>query len=234
MQKEILVIGNNLESCKKIKYNIQDTDTRVYYTLKVYEGLREYFKKNYCLVILDVSFTEEKGKKMLTYMREKKTTPILIVTSKKDNGLEMLKFGADDYITKPFEIEECKIKTLVLIRRYVELKNKDSSHYITIVSNRLIVDPSSREVYLDGKLINFTQKEFDLLYLLVKNQGKVFTREQIYNLIWNQDFFPYDNSVRCLIKRIRQKLKEITCESKFIHTKHGIGYFFKDYSVENI
>lgn len=63
MQKEILVIGNNLESCKKIKYNIQDTDTRVYYTLKVYEGLREYFKKNYCLVILDVPFTEEKGKR---------------------------------------------------------------------------------------------------------------------------------------------------------------------------
>lgn len=234
MQKEILVIDNDLENCKKIKYNIQNVDTKVYYTLKVYDGLKEYFKKNYCLVIMEIAFAEANGRKILSYMREKKSTPILIVASQEHNELEMLKLGADDYMTKPFEIEECRIRTKTLIRRYIECKNKYPSTYITVINDRLIVDPSSRNVYLDGKLLNFTSKEFDLFYLLVKNQEKVFTREQIYNLIWNQEFFPYDNSVRCVIKRIREKLKNITSESKFIHTKHGIGYFFKDCSVGDI
>lgn len=230
MQKEILVIDNDLESCKRIKYNIQSIDTRVYYTLKLYEGLKEYFRKNYCLVIMDLEFAETNGRKILAYMREKKSTPILVTTSKKYDELEILKLGADDYMTKPFEIEKCRMKALTLIRRYVELKNREISRYIIIVNDRLIIDPSSREVYLDGKLLNFTPKEFDLLHLLVKNQGRVFTKEQIYSLIWNQDFFSYDNSVRCVVKRIREKLKSIAFESNFIHTKHGIGYFFKDYS----
>ena len=138
-----------------------------------------------------------------------------------------LEYGADDYITKPFNILEVKARIKAIMRRNSR-KNTEAETSKTIVYGDLKIDSESRRVFIAEKEINLTAKEFDVLELLVLNPNKVYSRENLLNIVWGYDYPGDVRTVDVHIRRLREKIEENPSEPKYVHTKWGVGYYFKN------
>ena len=160
-------------------------------------------------------------------IREKKNTPILMVSAKKDDidKIRGLGLGADDYMTKPFNILEVKARIKAIKRRNRHIATADPS--TRIVAGNMVMDRNNRHVYIKGKEISLTTKEYDVLELLVTNPNKVYGREMLLSLIWGYDYPGDARTVDVHIRRLREKIESNPSEPEYVHTKWGMGYFFK-------
>lgn len=227
MRKSVLVINDDLDVCKQIKYNLQNESTDVYYARTVHEGLQNFMKQNYTLVIMDIAFSEADGMELLETMRRSKTMPILVLSSKCDtqDRVQALNAGADDFLSHPFDITECLARARALMRRYTEFGGTAEQCYTLAFGPGLIIEPQYRSATLKGERMNLTRKEFDMLYYLALNAGQVLTRDQIYNGVWQLDeAINVDETVRFHIKELRKKLE--TSGAPYIETVWGVGYRF--------
>ena len=205
------------------------------YQTEGFDNAREFFKKVServpSLLLLDIMLPDADGLDVLRKLRsmpETKKLPIILVTAKtseidKVKGLDV---GADDYITKPFNILEVKARIKAIMRR-TQKEKKQEERSNTLEAGDMRLDCEGRRIFIAGKEINLTAKEFDVLELLVKNPNKVYSRENLLNLVWGYEYPGDVRTVDVHIRRLREKIETTPSNPKYVHTKWGVGYYFQ-------
>ncbi|WP_242311179.1 response regulator transcription factor [Bacillus cereus group sp. BfR-BA-01331] len=189
------------------------------------EGVNTYLKGSFDLIILDIMMPKLDGLEVVRIIREKSAVPILMMSAK-DTDVDKavgLGLGADDYICKPFSMIELAARVKAGIRRstkYSAVESKDEAIQI----GDLIIDPINFTVEKKGRHIKLTLKEFEILKLFVKNQNRVFTKAQIYTLVWNEEYYGDDNVINVHMRRLREKIESDPSNPEYIKTLWGIGY----------
>lgn len=221
----VLIIDHDLQTCKDIKYNLKSETTEAYYTLTVQEGLSALARQDYEVVILNICFPEIDGMELLRTLRCMKPMPILLLSTSSvlADKIQALETGADDFLTKPFETEECLARIYALLRRFTELNPLKSRAYTIAAQGDLVIQRENRQALLNGRPLRLTYREYELLSLLVFNPNQVFTYEQLYEQVWAEEYFCNKNSVICEVKRLRKKLGDTI----LIESVREVGYRFK-------
>ena len=222
-EQRVLIIDGDLENCKAIKYALTEYGISAYYTLSVVEGIERLMRHGFQLVILDISLSETDGLDLLRFMRQMKDMPILVLSSQ--GGIEhkerAFRLGADDFMEKPLELRECLLRAQALLRRYNAAAALTGQRCYTIVNfENMVIDPHTRRVRYNGRELELTRREFDLLYLLASHVGRVLTHEQLRYHVWGDDFMgDENNAIPISVSRLRQKLEDGRC----IESVRGIG-----------
>ena len=192
------------------------------------EALKLFQSYNPDLIILDIMMPEMDGYEVCREIRKTASTPIIMLTAKGEDMDKImgLEYGADDYITKPFNILEVKARIKAILRRVSKPAQKEEQPKQIEVAG-LKMDCEARRVYVNGKEINLTAKEFDVLELLVFNPNKVYSRENLLNIVWGYEYPGDVRTVDVHIRRLREKIEENPSEPKYVHTKWGVGYYFQ-------
>lgn len=227
-----LVVDDEKLIVKGIKFSLEQDGYEVDVAYDGKEALKMAKEKEYDIVLLDVMLPEMDGMEVCQAIREFSEMPIIMLTAK---GTDMdkilgLEYGADDYITKPFNILEVKARIKAIIRRNSKKsKATDKNDRIIEVSD-LKLDLDSRRVFEKGNEVNLTAKEFDILELLTQNPDKVYSREQLLNIVWGNKLHEAGDvrTVDVHVRRLREKIEPNPSEPKYIHTKWGVGYYFKE------
>jgi DNA-binding response OmpR family regulator len=180
----------------------------------------------FSLVLLDLMIPKISGMEVMQYMRKNSVVPIIIVSAKdtetdKTLGLGL---GADDYITKPFSVAEVLARIKSNIRRTTQYDNAANDVPVSLAVGDLTMNLSDYTLTKKGQLVELTAKEFDILKLLLQNPKKVYTKEQIYSLVWNDAYCGDDNAVNVHISRLRNKIENDTRNPRYVLTVWGIGY----------
>ena len=191
-------------------------------------GLKRALSEDFDMYILDLMLPGIDGFEICKQIREEKNTPILMVSAKKDDidKIRGLGLGADDYITKPFNILEVKARIKAIMRRAARQEPKEEKAKVVQVKD-LRIDCESRRVFIGDREINLTAKEFDVLELLVFNPNKVYSRENLLNIVWGYEYPGDVRTVDVHIRRLREKIEKNPSEPKYVHTKWGVGYYFQ-------
>ena len=227
MAKKILVVDDEKLIVKGIRFSLEQEGMEVDCAYDGEEALA--FAKNceYDLVLLDVMIPKMDGFEVCQQIRDFSDMPIVMLTAKSEDMDKILglEYGADDYITKPFNILEVKARIKAIMRRTA--KRQETSTGTMVVKGALRIDCESRRVFIGEKEINLTAKEYDVLELLAMNPNKVYSRENLLNLIWGYDYPGDARTVDVHIRRLREKIETKPSEPKYVHTKWGVGYYFQ-------
>ncbi len=228
MAKKILVVDDEKLIVKGIRFSLEQEGMEVDCAYDGEEAINAIKNNSYDVVLLDVMIPKYSGFEVCQTVREFSDVPIIMLTAKGDDMDKILglEYGADDYITKPFNILEVKARIKAIIRR----NNKGDSGKNTeseAVFGELRVDCDGRRVFVHGKEVNLTAKEFDLLELLMNNPGKVYSRDNLLNIIWGYDYIGDARTVDVHVRRLREKIEDTPGDPDYIHTKWGVGYYFK-------
>ncbi len=228
MPNRVLIIDDDMELCTLMKKCVmqEGLDADIANTGKV--GLTKITGHNdaYCLVILDVMLPGMNGFQVLSEIRKSSTVPVLMLTAKGDeiDKVTGLRLGADDYLTKPFSINELMARMESLIRRYTTFNQTSPSHILSL--KNMVIDKENRTVFVNEELVEFTGKEFDLLAFLAFNKGRVFTKKQIYMQVWEDEYAFDDSNIMSFISKLRKKIEPDAERPFYILTVHGVGYRF--------
>ncbi|WP_343208918.1 response regulator transcription factor [Anaerolentibacter hominis] len=228
MGKRVLVVDDEKLIVKGIRFSLEQDGMEVDCAYDGEEALEMAKSSTYDVVLLDVMLPKLNGFEVCQQIREFSDMPIIMLTAKGDDMDKILglEYGADDYITKPFNILEVKARIKAIMRRSSKAVEKESPK--VVVYDGLKLDCESRRVYVDEKEVNLTAKEFDVLELLVFNPNKVYSREALLNTVWGYDYPGDVRTVDVHIRRLREKIEGNPSEPKYIHTKWGVGYFFQN------
>ena len=229
MAKKVLVVDDEKLIVKGIRFSLQQDGMEVDCAYDGEEALSMAREKEYDVVLLDIMLPKLDGFEVCQQIREFSNVPIVMLTAKGDDMDKILglEYGADDYITKPFNILEVKARIKAIIRRTGKNDADKENSKIAEIGD-LKLDSESRRVYIKGKEINLTAKEFDVLELLVFNPNKVYSRENLLNIVWGYEYPGDVRTVDVHIRRLREKIEPNPSEPKYVHTKWGVGYYFQD------
>lgn len=223
----VLVCDDDREIVEAIEIYLSQEGYKV---LKAYDGeeaLKVLDREKVDLLIIDVMMPKLDGIRATLKIREKKNMPIIILSAKSEDADKILglNVGADDYMTKPFNPLELTARVKSQLRRYTQLGSTiDKSNQAVYAVGGLSIDDEQKEVTVDGELVRLTPIEYNILLLLVKNQGKVFSIDQIYESIWNEDAIGVDNTVAVHIRHIREKIEINPKEPRYLKVVWGVGY----------
>lgn len=228
MGKRVLVVDDEKLIVKGIRFSLLQDSLEVDCAYDGEEALNMAKENDYDLILLDVMLPKMDGFEVCQQIREFSDVPIIMLTAKGDDMDKILglDYGADDYITKPFNILEVKARIKAIMRRG---RKKDAKEVPSnsIEKNGMKIDRESRRVFIEGQEVNLTAKEFDLLELLATNQDKVYSREQLLNLVWGYEYPGDARTVDVHIRRLREKIEKTPSNPKYVYTKWGVGYYFK-------
>ena len=227
MGRRVLVVDDEKLIVKGIRFSLEQDGMDVECAYDGEEALEMARNTEYDIILLDVMLPKLNGFEVCQQIRDFSNVPIVMLTAKGEDMDKILglEYGADDYITKPFNILEVKARIKTIMRRTT--KQNESAQVKTVENGDLKLDCDSRRVYICGKEINLTAKEFDVLELLVLNPNKVYSRENLLKLIWGADYSGDVRTVDVHIRRLREKIENNPSEPKYVHTKWGVGYFYK-------
>lgn len=222
----ILVCDDDREIVDAIEIYLSQEGYRI---LKAYDGVQavEMMQKNEIqLLIIDIMMPKLDGLRATLKIRENSSVPIIILSAKSEDADKILglNIGADDYVTKPFNPLELVARVKSQIRRYTKLGNAAEESQKIYKTGGLVMNDDLKEVTVDGEPVKLTPIEYNILLLLVKNQGKVFSINQIYESIWNEDAIGADNTVAVHIRHIREKIEINAKEPRYLKVVWGIGY----------
>lgn len=228
MSKRVLVVDDEKLIVKGIRFSLEQEGMEVDCAYDGEEALEKVREKEYDMILLDIMLPKLTGLEVCQQIREFSSVPIIMLTAKGEDMDKILglEYGADDYITKPFNILEVKARIKAIMRRMRKEETKESFGK-TLVSGDLKLDCEGRRVFIAGKEINLTAKEFDVLELLAKNPNKVYSRENLLNLVWGYEYPGDVRTVDVHIRRLREKIETVPSDPKYVHTKWGIGYYFQ-------
>lgn len=228
MSKRVLVVDDEKLIVKGIRFSLEQEGMEVDCAYDGEEALEKAKEKEYDMILLDIMLPKLTGLEVCQQIREFSSVPITMLTAKGEDMDKILglEYGADDYITKPFNILEVKARIKAIMRRMRKEEAKESFGK-TLVSGDLKLDCEGRRVFIAGKEINLTAKEFDVLELLAKNPNKVYSRENLLNLVWGYEYPGDVRTVDVHIRRLREKIEAVPSDPKYVHTKWGIGYYFQ-------
>ncbi|MGL6201764.1 MAG: response regulator transcription factor [Lachnospiraceae bacterium] len=224
---KILMIDDDKELCALVKKYAEQEQYNVKISYTGSAGLREVQNDTYQLIILDVMLPEINGFSVLSEIRKISNVPVLMLTAKSSDADKVngLRLGADDYLTKPFNMDEFMARISSLIRRYTILNNPTIAK-ITMQFNGMTIDGVTRKVTVNEMEIELTGKEFDILYFLAANKGQIFTKKQIYSQVWGENYAYDDSNIMSFISKLRRKIEKDTNNPFYIQTIRGVGYRF--------
>ena len=226
----ILIIDDDKELCTLMKKCIEHEELSAIVANGGAEGLllAEEQKASLSLVILDVMMPDLDGFQVLQKIREVSNVPVLMLTAKSDeeDKVSGLRLGADDYLTKPFSINELMARVNSLVRRYTTLNQTTEITTDIITLQGMTIDKNNRLVTVNGTMLELTGKEFDLLIFLATNKGRVFTKKQIYTQVWDDEYAFDDNNIMSFISKLRKKIEPDPEHPVYIQTVRGVGYRF--------
>lgn len=223
---KILVVDDEALLVKGIRLNLQNEGYEVITGSNGLEAVQAAKAQGPDLIILDVMMPEMDGLEACTRIREFSQVPIIMLTAKADDMDKLMGFeqGADDYLTKPFNILELKARVRALLRRsQAQSASKNQLFQIGSIS----LDPDGRNAYKDGALVELTAKEFDVIELLMRNANRVYSREALLDTLWAYEYRSDIRTVDVHIRRLREKLEENPADPQYIMTKWGVGYYFR-------
>jgi DNA-binding response OmpR family regulator len=223
----ILVVDDEKNIVKGIKFSLEQDGMKVDMAHDGEEALQMAKDNAYDLIILDVMLPKIEGTDVCRQIREFSSVPVVMVTAKGEDMDKImgLEYGADDYITKPFNILELKARIKAILRRAAREKPKAATGVITVRDVK--TDTQSRRVFVRDTEIYLTAKEYDLLEYLMRNVGKVYTRESLLTQLWGADNAGDVRTVDVHVRRLREKIEENPSDPKYIFTKWGVGYYFR-------
>ena len=229
MGKRVLVVDDEKLIVKGIRFSLLQDGLEVDCAYDGEEALELAKNNEYDLVLLDVMLPKLDGFEVCQQIREFSDMPIVMLTAKGDDMDKILglEYGSDDYITKPFNILEVKARIKAIMRRAGKKEEKKIDESNVIIKHDMKIDRESRRVFIEDKEINLTAKEFDLLEILATNPDKVYSREQLLNLVWKYEYAGDARTVDVHIRRLREKIEKLPSNPKYVFTKWGVGYYFK-------
>ena len=223
----ILVVDDEKVMVKGIRFNLENEGYEVDVGYNGREAVDKARATDYDLIILDLMMPELDGLEACMEIRAFSTVPIIMLTARSEDHDKLLGFeyGADDYITKPFNILEVKARIKALLRRASTVRKQEDNR---LSGGGLTIDTASRRTWKEGQAVELTAREFDLLELLMKNPGRVYSREQLLDLVWGYEYTGEYRMVDVHIRRIREKVEADPANPELLRTKWGVGYYFNE------
>lgn len=223
----ILVVDDEKLLVKGIKFNLENEGYQVEAGFDGEEAVEKARSGDFDLIILDLMMPKIDGLEACMRIREFSNVPIIMLTARSEDTDKIIGFeyGADDYVTKPFNILELKARIRALLRRSANQNVKEKTNRITY--GHITIDSDERNAYKDGELVEVTAREFDLIELLMNNPGRVYSRENLLDIIWGYDYQGDFRTVDVHIRRLREKLEKEPASPEYLMTKWGVGYYFK-------
>lgn len=227
MGQKVLVVDDEKLIVKGIRFSLEQDSMEVDCAYDGEEALELAKQNQYDMILLDVMLPKMTGFEVCQQIREFSNVPIVMLTAKGDDMDKILglDYGADDYITKPFNILEVKARIKAIMRR-TNRKSIEREQPKIVEKGDMRLDCDGRRAYIKGKEINLTAKEFEVLELLMKNPGKVYGREELLKLVWGNDYPGDVRTVDVHIRRLREKIESVPSEPVYVRTKWGVGYYF--------
>ena len=224
---KILVVDDERLLVKGIKFNLENEGYQVECAYDGAAAVELARSGNFDLIILDLMMPEIDGLEACMRIREFSNVPIIMLTARSEDTDKIIGFecGADDYITKPFNILELKARIRAMLRRASGGAQGKAASQITV--GDLTLNTEQRVAIRDGKVVELTAKEYDLIELLMKNPRRVYSRENLMNVVWGDSYTGDYRTVDVHIRRLREKLERTPAEPEYILTKWGVGYYFK-------
>ncbi len=228
-QKTILIVEDERSISDIIKFNLNKEGFQVETAYDGREGLEKALGLHPDLILLDVMLPYVDGFEVCRKVRESSTVPILMLTAKEEEvdkvlGLEL---GADDYITKPFGMRELIARIRANLRRSAQAEESKSAPADLQTFGNLTIDMNRYEVCKDGKVLELTLREFELLRYLAERADRVFSREQLLEEVWGYEYYGDIRTVDVTVRRLREKLEDNSSDPQYIMTKRGVGYYFR-------
>ena len=225
----ILVVDDDKEIVESIEIFLRNEGYNVYKAYNGVEALDILVNKEVHLILMDIMMPKLDGIKATIKIREEKNIPIILVSAKSEDTDKImgLNIGADDYITKPFNLLELIARVKSNLRRYITLgtyNNENVNNKEVLISGGLELNTSTKEVKVDGQVVKVTPIEFKILNLLLANKGRVFSIDEIYERVWNEESFNVENTVAVHIRRIREKIEINPNEPRYLKVVWGVGY----------
>ena len=227
MGQKVLVVDDEKLIVKGIRFSLEQDGMEVDCAYDGEEALQMIQEKEYDIILLDVMLPKLTGFEVCQQVREFSNVPVVMLTAKGDDMDKILglEYGADDYITKPFNILEVKARIKAIMRR-MRKKAPEKEVRRVVDKGELHLDCESRRLNIGGREINLTAKEFDLRELMALNPNKVYSRDHLLNAVWGYDYPGDVRTVDVHIRRLREKIEQNPSEPKYVHTKWGVGYYF--------
>ena len=228
MGRRVLVVDDEKLIVKGIRFSLEQDGMEVDCAYDGEEALKLARENAYDMILLDVMLPKHDGFEVCQQIREFSDVPIVMLMARSDDMDKILglEYGADDYITKPFNILEVKARIKAIMRR-VSKSNQSKVNDKIIVKGDMTIDCESRRVVIGKKEVNLTAKEFDLLELLAMNPNKVYSRENLLNIVWGYEYPGDARTVDVHIRRLREKIETNPSDPKYVYTKWGVGYYFR-------
>ena len=223
----ILVVDDDKEIVESIEIYLENEGFNIYKAYNGLEALEILMEEEIHLILMDIMMPKLDGIKATIKIREEKNIPIILVSAKSEDTDKIigLNIGADDYITKPFNLLELVARVKANLRRYITLGNYNNENNKDVLkSGGLELNTSTKEVKVDGELVKITPIEFKILKLLLANKGRVFSIDEIYEKVWNEESFNVENTVAVHIRRIREKIEINPKEPRYLKVVWGVGY----------
>ena len=226
---KVLVVDDEAAIVKGIKFSLEHDDYEVDCAYDGGEALEKIRNGDYDIVLLDLMLPVMDGYEVCQQVREFSDVPIIMLTAKSSDmdKITGLDYGADDYVTKPFNNLEVKARIKAILRRSRKSAEPKAESHAEIRVGALLMNLESRRVFINEKEIRLTAKEFDILELLLKNPGKVFSREELLSMIWGENRLGDVRTVDVHVRRLREKIETNPSDPQYVYTKWGRGYFFK-------
>lgn len=221
--ENILIIEDNQDVNLMLSQAIKEAGYNVKSSFIGTDGLNEIKTNSYNLILLDIMLPYKSGDQILKEVREFSSVPIIIISAKDmiSTKIDLLKLGADDYITKPFDLGEVVARVESNLRRYsISVAETDP----VFTYKDITLNANTKEVKINGNILDLTAKEYMILELLIKNQNKVFSKANIYESIWNEEYIGDDNAIKTHLSNLRSKLKKSNPDENYIETVWGLGY----------
>ena len=228
MANRVWVVDDEKLIVKGIRFSLEQDGMEVTCAYDGEEALTFAREQQFDIILLDIMLPKLSGFEVCQQIREFSNVPIIMLTAKGDDMDKILglEYGADDYITKPFNILEVKARIKAIIRRTVKQEKKADTAG-RIQAGDMTIERDNRRVYIEGREINLTAKEFDVLELLATHPNQVYSREKLLTMVWGADYPGDARTVDVHIRRLREKVETNSSEPKYVHTKWGVGYYFK-------
>ena len=228
MANRVLVVDDEKLIVKGIRFSLEQDGMEVTCAYDGEEALTFAREQQFDIILLDIMLPKLSGFEVCQQIREFSNVPIIMLTAKGDDMDKILglEYGADDYITKPFNILEVKARIKAIIRRTAKQEKKADTAG-RIQAGDMTIERDNRRVYIEGREINLTAKEFDVLELLATHPNQVYSREKLLTMVWGADYPGDARTVDIHIRRLREKVETNSSEPKYVHTKWGVGYYFK-------
>ncbi|MBQ6231456.1 MAG: response regulator transcription factor [Eubacterium sp.] len=228
--KKVLVVDDEKLIVKGLRFSLEQDDMEVDTAYDGEEAVNKAREKEYDIILLDIMLPKFTGLEVCQMIREFSDVPIIMLTAKGEDMDKILglEYGADDYITKPFNILEVKARIKAILRRNSKNDVTRTAKDNVIEKKGLRLELDSRRVFIDGKEASLTAKEFDLVLLLISNPNKVYSRDELLKTIWGASYPGDARTVDVHVRRLREKIETQPADPKYIHTKWGVGYYFAD------